>query len=380
MNYQCVSADGHLDLGWMPPDIFIKSASSEVSDLMPYVGDGPDGPTWINKRGQVFGLACQMGSGGRKYVPGKIDRADRMASKGLYSEDSKKALRLTNPQMRIQDQDLDGIQAEVLYGILGAVNRINDSRAGAEVTRIYNDWLADFCKTDPRRLIGLGLIPGNNSQAAVAEATRLAKLGGIRGLEMSLSGNAIPLFERQWDPLWAVMAEAGLPLHLHITPYLLTPDPAHWTPTESRAHNACLLGKSPLAAVDPLMQMMFGGALERFPKLNMVFAESGLSWIPYVLERMDYELSDQYKDLPLKLKPSEYWQRQCKATFQLDFLGMRLIDLIGEDCLMWGSDFPHPDGVWPDSQETIDKQFAGMPERLRKKITCDNAVKLYHLA
>lgn len=378
MNYQCISADCHLDLGWLPPDLFVKNAPAAVQDLMPYVGDGPDGPTWINKRGMVFGLACGMGSGGRKYVPGKIDRSDRMAAAGLYNDAARKTRRLTDPEQRIKDQDLDGIQAEVLYGILGATNRVNDSKAAAEITRIYNDWLAAFCKTHPDRLIGLGLIPGNDAEAAVAEAKRIAKMG-IRGVEMSLSGNSIPLFERQWDPLWAVMSEANLPMHLHITPYLLQPDPPHWNQTESRAHNAVLLGKSPLAAVDPLMQMMFGGALERFPKLNMVFAESGLSWIPYVLERMDYEWSDQYKDLPLKLKPSEYWHRQCKATFQYDVLGMRLIDLIGEDSLMWGSDFPHPDGVWPDSQQYIQKQFANLPERLRRKITCDNAMKLYHL-
>ena len=379
MAYQCVSADGHLDLSWMPPDLFVKNGSAAVRDLMPFVEERPDGPTWVNKQGQVFGLACAMGSGGRKYVPGKIDRADRMAAEGLYSDAARSARRLTNPELRIKDQDRDGIQAEVLYGILGAINRVNDGKAGAEITRIYNDWLADFCKASPNRLVGLGLIPGNNAQAAVTEAKRIAGMG-LRGVEMSLGGGAIPLFERQWDPLWAVMQEAALPLHLHITPFLLTPDPAHWTHMESRAHNAVLLGKSPLAAVDTLMQMMFGGALERFPGLYMVFAESGLSWIPYVLERMDFEFGDQYKDLPLKMKPSEYWKRQCKATFQLDYLGMRLVDLIGEDSLMWGSDFPHPDGLWPDSQEYINKQFGNMPERLRKKITCDNAVELYHLA
>jgi predicted TIM-barrel fold metal-dependent hydrolase len=319
-----------------------------------------------------------MGSGGRKHVPGKIDRADRMAAEGLYSDASRAARRLTNPELRIKDQDRDGIQAEVLYGILGAVNRINDTKAAAEVTRIYNDWLAGFCKSHPDRLIGLGLIPGNNVQAAVFEAERLAKLG-IRGIEMSMAGNAIPLFELQWDPLWAVMSEAHLPLHLHITPFLLNPDPPHWTVQESRANNAVLLGKSPLAAVDYLMQMMFGGALERFPNLRMVFAESGVAWIPYVLDRMDFEWGDQYKDLPLKMKPSEYWKRQCKATFQYDAIGMRLLDLLGEDTLMWGSDFPHPDGVWPDSQEYIRKQFSDLPDRLRRKIICDNAVSLYRL-
>ncbi len=114
--------------------------------------------------------------------------------------------------------------------------------------------------------------------------------------------------------------------------------------------------------------------------MKLVFAETGLAWIPYVLDRMDYHFSEQHRDLQLKMKPSDYWKRQCKATFQYDPIGMRLLDLLGEDTLMWGSDFPHPDCVWPDSQEYIDKQFSGLPATTRRKIICENAAQLYGLA
>jgi len=378
MEYFCISADGHLDLGWLPPELFVENSSAAVQDLMPYVTDGPDGRMWTNRRGMMFGLECGMGSGGRKYVPGLMTRPDRMAAVGLYSDAARTTRRLTDPEQRIKDQDLDGIQAEVLYGILGAVNRINDVAAGAEIARIYNDWLADFCKPHPDRLIGLALLPGNNAAAAVAEAKRVIR-HGIRGVEMSGGVGAIPLFERQWDPLWAVLSQAGVPLHKHITPFILPPNPTHWTAKEARASHAVYYGKSPLVAVDSLMEMIFGGALERFPNLKLVFGETGLAWIPYVLERMDYEWEEQYKDLELKMKPSEYWKRQCKATFQYDAIGMRLIDLLGEDTLMWGSDFPHPDGVWPDSQSYIQKQFADLPKSTRRKIVCENAANLYKL-
>ena len=106
-----------------------------------------------------------------------------------------------------------------------------------------------------------------------------------------------------------------------------------------------------------------------------------MGWIPYALDRMDFEFEDRFRDL-MKLKPSEYWQRQCKATFQYDVIGPKLIgtnNLMTVDTLMWGSDFPHPDGLWPDSQENINQQFNGLPERLRRKITCENAAKLYRL-
>ena len=85
---------------------------------------------------------------------------------------------------------------------------------------------------------------------------------------------------------------------------------------------------------------MGAAVFERFPNIRMVLGESGIGWIPYVLDRMDFEFEDQYQDLKLKLKPSEYWRRQCKATFQYDRVGTKLIDEMGIETLMWGSDYP----------------------------------------
>jgi len=118
---------------------------------------------------------------------------------------------------------------------------------------------------------------------------------------------------------------------------------------------------------------------ERYPNLKIAFGESGIGWIPYVLDRMDFEFEDQYHDLPLKLKPSEYWRRQCKATFQYDRVGTKLIDEMGVETLMWGSDYPHPDGVWPESAKYISEQFKHLPDDVTRKMTCENAGKFYGL-
>ena len=98
-----------------------------------------------------------------------------------------------------------------------------------------------------------------------------------------------------------------------------------------------------------LMSLIFSGAPERYPNLKIVIGEAGLGWIPYVLQHMDLEWEDQFQDLDLKMKPSEYWHRQFYATYQTDPVGIELLDHLGEDNVMWGSDFPHPDGIWPDS-------------------------------
>ena len=139
----------------------------------------------MTKNGASFGLMNGMGSAGRLYEPGKIHRSDRMASEGIYDDGKKGIRRMTDPELRLKDQDRDGIQAEVLYGILGATSRINDDEAAGEMLRIYNEWLADFCNTHPDRFAGLACIPNHDIDAAVGEIERVARRGGVRGLEIS---------------------------------------------------------------------------------------------------------------------------------------------------------------------------------------------------
>ena len=127
-----------------------------------------------------------------------------------------------------------------------------------------------------------------------------------------------------------------------------------------------------------LAAMMGAGVFERYPRLRVSFGESGIGWIPYALDRMDFEFEDRFRDL-MKLKPSEYWRRQCRATFQFDRIGPKLIDEMGVETLMWGSDYPHPDGVWPESSKYIDEQFDGLAPEVVRKITCENAGKFYGL-
>ncbi len=132
-----------------------------------------------------------------------------------------------------------------------------------------------------------------------------------------------------------------------------------------------------LHMADVLMSVIFAGVLERYPNLKIVIGESGIGWIPYVLDRMDLEWEDQFKDLELTMRPSEYWRRQCKATYQSDRIGVALLDELGPETIMWGSDFPHPDGIWPDSREFIAKELGHLPEATRRKVVCENAGRLY---
>src|SRR5438309_1039832 len=109
------------------------------------------------------------------------------------------------------------------------------------------------------------------------------------------------------------------------------------------------------------------------------FGASGSGWIPYALDRMDFEWEDRFRDLGLTMKPSDYWRRQCKATFQFDRIGTKLIDDMGVETLMWASDYPHTDGVWPESSKYIEEQLGHLPSDVKGKITCENAGQFYGL-
>jgi predicted TIM-barrel fold metal-dependent hydrolase len=397
MRYEAISADCHVDLIWLPPALFTANAAPEMRERMPYVGEGPTGPVWMTKKGANLGRVNGMGSAGREYIPGKIHRSDRMASTGLYEDGKKGIRRLTDPELRIKDQDRDGVQAEVLYGILGATSRLNDPEAAVEVIRIYNEWLASFCETHPDRFVGLAAIPNHPLDAAIAEVERVAKRGACRGLDIANSSDLKPLWDPYWDPLWAVINETGLPLHFHTVGGYLPdhirkimflggdpsraslPDAPNVPMPVARAAFATNITHFQINMANILTSMIFAGVLEKYPRIRLVLGESGIGWIPYVLWRMDAEWEDQFKDLSLTMPPSGYWKRQCWATYQTDPIGVKLIDELGADKIMWGSDFPHPDGIWPDSQEYIQKELGHLPADVRRKVICENAGRLYGL-
>jgi len=393
MHYDRISADCHLDLCWLPPDLFTSRASIALRDRMPYVTDGPKGPMWVTKKGATFGLANGMGSAGREYVAGQIHRSDRMASTGLYEDGKRGIRRLSEPELRLKDQDRDGVQAEVIYGILGSSTRMGDPEASAEMIRIYNDWLADFCETHPDRFAGLACIPSSPIDAGISEVTRVVKRGAVRGLDVANSPDMPMLYDPYWNPLWDAIDDSGLPLHFHTVGGRM-PDAIRKTLWGSawgekvegkidfrvaRAGFAVHISGFQMYMSTILMSMIYGGVLEQHPRMRVVIGEGGIGWIPYILDHMDLEWEDQFHDLGLRMKPSEYWRRQCKATYQSDRIGIKLLDELGEDNVMWGSDFPHPDGVWPDSSEVIARELGHLPAATRRKVTCENAGKLYNL-
>lgn len=379
MQYNRISADCHLDLPWMPPDLFTSMASKEMKDRMPFVAETDDGPKWMARNGATFGFKNGVGPSGAKFIPGKHHRVDVMAETGLYADGAKDIRRVSDPHLRIKDLDRDGVDAEVIYGILGAAGRLNDRDAANEMLRIYNDWLKDFCSHYPDRHIGLACLPYGDIDAAVAEVHRVARRGGLRGLELSCSWDMEPMWHPMWEPLWKAVHEVQLPLHFHTFPNMPPDTIAKHPGRVGRSVFFTIVSGFQMNLVNILAAVIAANVLERYPNIRIAFGESGCGWIPYALDRMDFEWEDRFTDLGLKMKPSDYWRRQCKATFQYDRIGTKLIEEMGAESLMWGSDYPHGDGVWPHSDQYIKEQFRDVSPEVTRMITCTNAAKFYGL-
>ena len=375
MQYDIISSDSHIDLTWLPADLFVSNAPEEWKEKVPHVVETDTGKSW-RANGTDLGGVGGSGFTGDKVIAGSSKHQDRMIETGFYSDGAKGIFRPTTPELRIKDQEMDGIQAEVIYGILGVGQRLGEADLTAYVFKTYNTWVADFAKSSPDRFAALACIPNHSPEIAAEELKRAADLG-LRGADFWVASTLKPVYYRDWDPLWATAAENKMPISFHT----LGLSPREPDEAEAQAYDltyrAIRITMFQLSGIEYMASIIFSGACDRYPDLKFVLGEAGISWIPYVLDRMDHEYDDRYYQLNLSMKPSEFWARQGYSTYQKEGIAGEIVSLIGEDNVLWGSDYPHPDGVWPDSLKVIEDNLGSLGKGARKKITRDNAGQLY---
>src|SRR6516165_8364324 len=188
------------------------------------------------------------------------------------------------------------------------------------------------------RILSSALLVYPNSQRRSRAARGPSRRqDGLKRIERSCSGDIEPMWHPIWEPFWQAVDEVQLPLHFHIFP--TTPPRARQeAPKVRRAAMFTGVSAFQMGLIHIIAGMIGAGVFERYPRLRVSFGESGAGWLAYALHRMDFEFEDRFRDL-MKLKPSEYWRRQCKATFQFDPISAKLIDDIGVETMMWGSDY-----------------------------------------
>ena len=156
---------------------------------------------------------------------------------------------------------------------------------------------------------------------------------------------------------------------------------ATFSESDHIASAACSLVLAPERADEVLSILILSGVLERHPEMKVVLGESGIGWLPYILERLDYSYQNRLTDLGLPVLPSEYFKRQVYATFIQDHWGTKAMWELGYlDNIMWSTDYPHRDSTWPDSINNADKTFESLPPEVRRSCIHDNVVEVYGLS
>ena len=364
MGYRIISADSHLDLQWLPHDAFTSRAPVEWKEKVPYVESRPDGNYWMVE-GRTMTRAGWYGPG---VNGGK--RGEMLEREGFTIGD----LRCSDYKLRKADQTRDGVDAEVIYGILTTDRSFDDKEALAATYRAYNDYISEWQQHDPNWLVPLGEIPNHDGKVAGAELSRLAQIG-VRGAEFAPATMTHPFWSDEWEPLWEAGAETQLPLSFHAFNISTT-----FSDKDHPAAAAVNLVLAPSRADEVLCSLIFSGILERHPRFKAILGESGIGWLPFTLERMDYSYDRRLTDLKLPLLPSEYFKRQVYASFIIDYWGTKAMWELGYlKNIMWSTDYPHRDGSWPDSQEVIERTFKNLPEDVKRACVHDNVVSLFNL-
>ncbi|HVA67900.1 MAG TPA: amidohydrolase family protein [Candidatus Binataceae bacterium] len=280
---------------------------------------------------------------------------------------------------RIKDQDRDGVEAEVIYTSMGMpLFGLDDAELRAACFRAFNDWAAEYCSYDLKRLIPLGLITLEDIPGAVTELTRIAKQGMRGAMIWAEPPDDRPYSHPDYEPFWAAAQELKMPLSLHI----LTGRKG--TGTGPSIGKEFLLSLSTLhhQIERSLAVMVLGGVFEKFPGLRIVSAENDVGWMAYFLYRLDtvqHRLGPA-NGLSLPMRASDYVKRNVYATFIADPVFVNLLDSFGPDNVMWSSDYPHTAATFPRSQEIVSKRLGSLNSDQLRKIVHDTAARVYGLA
>jgi uncharacterized protein len=279
--------------------------------------------------------------------------------------------------------DREGLDIAVLYpsrGLLVVSVPGLDRRLFGAISRAYNDWLHDLCQADPARLFGAAMVPATDVEASVAEARRVREEYQFKAIFLTPD-----VYDRRgWDdpvyyPLWEECQRQALVVGFHTTgtPSLRPGQAGGMFSTWMQLHTFT----HAVPAMEALAAFTAGGVLELFPNLKVAFLEANCSWLPWLLWRLDehYELGGFIERPQLKMKPSEYFFRQCYVSIECDEYSAKGIEAFGiEDNLVFSTDFPHPDSKWPFALDSVLK--LPLSDKLKRKFLWDNSRRLYSLS
>ena len=364
-----------------PADLWTSRIASKWGDLVPHVAeDGEEDSrlAWFIGDNKIAGAPAGVFAGWTEPFP---------SHPRTYEEAHPASF---DASKRLELMDDAGIYAQVLYPNVAGFGsekflQIEEPELILECVRAYNDFQIEWIQPDPKRYIPIAAIPYWDVPAALEEINRAAAMGH-KGILFSGEPQSLGqpfLGDKHWDPLWNAAQDAGLPISFHIgsgkfddgfTPERLACD--------GRAATYARLSTS-LFLVNGLQMndLLLSGVLPRFPDLKFVSVESGIGWVPFLLESVDWHFhaADIRLERPeFEMLPSEYFHRQVYACYWFEQLApQHQLQDIGVDNILFETDFPHPTCLYGNVQEMAESGLAGQPEDVKRKILVDNAVDLY---
>jgi uncharacterized protein len=380
-----IDADSHLT---EPEDMWITRATAKYKDRVPQTHvDNSDGVSywWVDgdkKLAKNNSIAFVRKNGDKIPYFG----ADFM---GGPREDVHAAASEAKPRVDMLDEM--GIYAQIVYpNVMGfaapAMVQGLDRDLSYVITAIYNDAMAEWQAEGQGRLLPQAVLPFWDIENSVKEAQRVKDLG-LTGVTMAGEphlGGLPDLGQPDWDPLYEVLSDLELPIDIHIGARNFEGSQAGvaWPSLGERAAKPVRSIQTELSNSRFISNLCASDVLIRYPKLNWVSVESGIGWIPYVLERVDYEYREEFRGIGAPDLPpaKEIFQMGIYGTFWFEDAGpLDLIPRIGADNILWETDFPHPTSLYPSPVERSEEKLKALAPDVIRKIMQDNSARLYKI-
>jgi predicted TIM-barrel fold metal-dependent hydrolase len=376
-----VDADTHLT---EPNDLWTSRAPKGWEDRVPQVREVKGRPMWTIG-GEIFGVA--MGAAvvlpdgtkslGTDFMRLNIDEVHPGAS-------------MVEPRLAVMDEL--GIYAQIVYpNVVGfGAQRfadIDDPELKLLCATIYNDAMAELQDESGQRMFPMAVVPWWDIDAAVAEVTRAHGLG-LRGVNTNSdpqNEGQPDLADRHWDPLWEACADLRMPVNFHIGGSATTTSwfgSMPWPSLDSERKLAVGSLMIMIGNFRTMANLLLSGVLERHPTLQVVSVESGLGWIPFLLEGLDYEVGECAPHIGehLSMKPSDYFRRQVHVCYWFERASMHgALAALGPDNILFETDFPHPTCLYPDPLAHAEEGLADVAPDVRRKLLSTNAAELYRI-
>ena len=381
-----VDVDSHFS---EPEDLWTSRAPAALRDRVPQVTMVDGEPCWVIDGSLVIG----RGAGASCIV-----RADGTLSQGLeftrwrHSEVHPSSW---DVRARLEMMDASNVHAQILYpnvlGFGGQNTAKVDPALRRACARIYNDAMAEMQEESGDRLLPMALLPWWDVKDAVEEARRCHAMG-LRGININsdphrhqdADGKPLPtLSDPHWYPLWTLCEDLDMPINFHIGASEQSMDwvgKAGW-PSLDRELQSGLSGSMMFLDNGRVMgNIIYSGLLDHFPGLKFVSVESGIGWVPFMLESLDYQYSHISTKRNLMRAPSDYFRTNFYACFWFENKDLaHLVQRLGPDNLMFETDFPHIVCLYPDPLSFIEEGLAGVSPEDRAKIMGGNAARVYSI-